>query len=141
MSVDRNLAVHITGKAAVSALIGDRCYPMGEAPRNATKPYITLRRLANERNPHMTGASGLEAPLYRATVYAASAPAARTVRDTLAGAIHMDSGQIGEEGNETNVRRIFVDDDADGYEGPTHGKEDGTAAPTLDFTVWIKKEV
>jgi hypothetical protein len=54
MSIETDLYTHLENDVAVSALVGDKIYPM-KAPQNVTSPYITYQVINDNGNQCIGG--------------------------------------------------------------------------------------
>ena len=110
MSIESGLYAHLTSDPDVSALVGDRIYPL-LVPQDATLPAIAYQRISTGRDETHTGPSGLSQARIQLTCIADSYDAAKAVADAVRSSLDGFSGTMGG----INVGACFVTNDRDDW--------------------------
>lgn len=118
----------------VTNLVAQRIYGGGQAPQDASFPYITFQVIGDpDRQPAITGATGLAAKRIQinsvTTSYATLVPLAEKVRI----ACHAFSGTAGTE----TVRGMFMDNELDVTVPRVDGGDKYVYIKVQDFVVWV----
>lgn len=109
------------------------------ADSGATVPYITIAQISTDHEHHMGGASGLAQARMQIDVWADSETNRNTVSEALRDAFDGYSGTMGDDS--VNVRSVFLAEEAETYEPPTDGSQQGVYRNRMDFTIWYVESV
>ena len=111
MSIETALYSYLASYAGLTALIGDRIYPL-VIPEQASLPAIAYQRISTRFTYSHDGDSELDRPRFQFSCVAATAKAAREVRDQVVAALSAYSGDM----QGVNVGVSFIENEMDGYE-------------------------
>ncbi len=135
------LVEYVTNYAAITAEIGDRFYPFGNAPIGAARPYATYFIDDNLHVQNQGGPSGLANPRVQIDIWDDTKFKAAEVLDIFRIALDNFRGTMGTLANERTIRKIVIDSDREDFVPPTDGRETGFYRATADFLVWFVEEV
>lgn len=129
-SIDESLVAILAGAGAVTALCGQRVYPL-RARQTATRPYIVYQRISTVRYPSHDGASGLARPRFQLRITGASYATVRQVADAVRTTLEGYSG----EAAGVRIDGILLDNELDELDEATD--DEGSSYSTLqDYFVW-----
>lgn len=131
MSIDIGLYAYLSAQASITALVATRIYP-GQAPENATKPYIVLHVRTERRFPSVSGPSGMVRRRLQTNIMASSQLSARAVFDALRD--RLDGFRNGLMGAE-NVLSVNLEDFRPQVTPPTTGADPGVWEMQADWIV------
>lgn len=132
---------HLREAAAISDLVGDRIYPVGEVKETVRPPYITFLRVSNVHERHYGGGSGVAHPRWQIDCWARSALEAEQLGDAVRNALDNFKGDV-DVGSETlSVRSTFLENDDMGFELPFDGSGRGVHRVRMDFTIWHRETI
>ena len=112
MVIEEALYEHLKNNAGVSALVGNRIYPI-EAPQEAALPYLVYQRISGPRVRSHSGPSGLAHPRFQITGAAEAYPALRNVLNAVRVAL---DGFRGTMGGGVSVGAALVENELDSEE-------------------------
>ncbi len=127
MNIEEALYSHLTNDAGVSALVGNRVYPL-MAPQDAALPHLVYQRISSPRLRSHGGPSGLAHPRFQITATAGSYSAARSLANAVRASL---DGFRGTMGGGVSVGASFLDNEADGYQDVAD-----TYTVRLDVILW-----
>ncbi len=110
MSVETELRGALTGNGAVAALVGTRVYPV-VLPQNPTLPAIVYQELRTGTVVASDGDTGLREGRWQLSLWGASYPAVKGLRDAVVGAVNGYAGGV--------VQRVGIDAMRDDYDPET----------------------
>lgn len=139
MPLKDSLYEHLKDDSGVSAIVGTRIYPH-LAPQDASRPYITYALISSVRRPHMVAASGVVSQRIQINCWGDTDLGADTLGNAAREALDGFRGTMGTD-IETDVRRVFLDEESDAFEGPTDGREQGIYCVQQDYIIWHAESV
>lgn len=86
MTIETLLFTRLSTFAGLAALIGTRVYP-NIAPQNATRPFVSYRRVTSDRPPAMGSDSGVVRARFQFDTFADEIDSALAVRDQIRAAL------------------------------------------------------
>lgn len=129
-SIDESLVTILQASTAVTALAGQRIYPL-RALQTAQRPLVIYQRISATREHSHDGPSGLARPRFQFRCVANSFSQARGLADAVRGALDGYQGTVGGVRIDAIVFQNELDtDDAAMDEDAT------TASVLMDFYVW-----
>jgi len=129
MIIEEALYAYLTNYAELTALVGDRIYPV-ILPQNTTLPAVTFQRISGIREYSQSGPSGLAHPRFQFSCWAEKYEEAKAVAEQIRLALEGYKGMMGGSDG-VRVDAIYVEDDHDIYDPET--KEYHVA---LDAIIW-----
>lgn len=129
MSIESGLYTHLTNDPDVSALVGDRIYPL-LVPQDASLPAIAYQRISTGREEAHTGPSGLCSARIQLTCIADSYESAKSVADAVRKSLDGFSGTMGT----FEVGACFVVNDRDDW-----ASSFDVPVVRLDVIIWHKE--
>jgi len=126
MVIEEALYSHLAADGGVSALVGNRIYPI-EAPQQAALPYLVYQRVSGPRVRSHSGPSGLASPRFQITGAAETYPSLRALMNAVRVAL---DGFRGTMGGGVEVGAAFVENELDSEE---------TSVSRLDVVLWHKE--
>lgn len=138
MSLERSLKEHILADAAVSALVGDRYYPM-EAPTGITMPYVVYQVISASREHHYGAASGLALKNVQLSVWDSSNTGAEAVSDALRLALDGFTGDLGAATTYVNTCHLLSA--IDQWSVTADGDAQGDYGRILEFEIWYGETI
>lgn len=130
MSFKSDLYNFLKNNAGLTALVGDRIYPIAAAV-NASFPYLTVRRIRSEHDHHMANASGLNKQGIEINCFDADPLTLEAVSEALRNLLDGYRGTIGS----TTVRSIHLIDEEDDWIPPTDSGPAGAFVTSMEFRV------
>jgi len=118
MEIDEALVAHLTGDAAVSALIGTKVRPLRADPDD-TAPYIVYQRIVTTEEHSHSGPTGVQRPRFQFSCVGSSYAQARTLAIAVRASLNGFSGLMGGAGGVT-VGWVNVDNEVEDYEFDTN---------------------
>jgi hypothetical protein len=110
-SPERVLANAMFSDPAVAEVVSDRVYPV-IAPSSAALPFLTWRRQAVQREPTLSGPSGIATVTLAVDMYATTYEAVRELADRCRQTL---DGFAGTLGNWISVRHVSLLNESDGF--------------------------
>lgn len=132
---------HFRNLSTLIALIGDRFYPTGEAPKTVQLPYATFQKVAGAHARHLGGGLGIASPRYQFTAWAADPAVAEKIGDLFRETLDNFTGMLGTAGNAVDVRGAFLEDDDAAAIPPFDASNVGVHGLRLDFTIFHTESV
>lgn len=122
MNIEETLRLWITREATVTALVGQRVYPL-VVPEGASLPAIVYRRISTERVYSHDGFSGLAKPRFQFSCVSTHYSEARAVANALRSLLN---GRIG-----PGLQGVYAETEYDDYD-----HTDRTFTTHIDFFIW-----
>lgn len=126
---DTGTGTHTLG-TAVTDLVANRIYP-GQAPQNATLPYVVFNRISAERFPHLGGPSGLVRSRVQFDIYGSSQLESENVRDALR--LWLDGYDKAMGASNLDVRNVTLENEVDDWLNPDDSSDTGNFNISMDF--------
>jgi len=140
--LNRAIYEYLTESPAVTALVGDRIYPIGATPTAISYPYITHQAVSASHTRHMSVGSGLAEHRWEFNAWSTSSDEAYQVGEALRELLDNRHGlTMGTGTSEVSVRGVFLDDQDLSAEFPTDGSKVGVHRARLDFIIWNNETV
>jgi hypothetical protein len=114
MTLEEGLFAQLTMDPDVSAIVGDRVYPL-IMPQGSPLPAVTYQRISSARFYAHDGPSGLARPMIQLSCWAESYDEAKQVAALVRKALESASGTLGGQDG-VPVQGIRVEDEVDLYE-------------------------
>ena len=138
MSIEDALYALISSSTSITALLREgsttdiRLFP-GLAPQDATFPYMEYERISAMRERHLGGLSQLAHPRFQVNIWSTGYDQAKLLMQHVRVAADNYTGSTNAS---INIRRVFLEDDADMLE-PAVGLETRRLfGRRLDFIIW-----
>lgn len=129
MSLETAVTAHLLAQPGLTALIGNRLYPM-VIPQTATLPAVTYQRISSVRHSAMVADTGVATVRLSFNCWAAAYPQAKAVAKELRAALQRCADTIGSGANTVSGVASFVVAEYDDYEPDT-----GRYRVMLDFEI------
>lgn len=128
--------VYLSGKAALTALVGSRIY-RGKRPQGTkTNPAITYRKVSGNDDLHQEGVCNLGEARVEVECWGDTPSSAEAVRDKIRDVCQKYAGTI-ESGEESVVIvEMTMETDDEFYDPPQDNSDDGTFSATVDLHIW-----
>lgn len=123
--IEEALYTHLTTHAGLTALVGDRVYPLA-LPGGVTLPAVTYQRISGPRERSHDGRR-LAHPRYQVTVWAETYLAARAVAEQVRLAL---DGFVGQLGGTVQATALLEDD------RELRDPQTTWVQVPIDFTIW-----
>lgn len=142
MAIESALYSYLTGKSAITDLVGTRIWPI-MAPQEDTYPMITYQLISDVPHHHMTGESGLWMCRIQLNVYderttGGTGNVYKSVKSISEALRNVLSGYRGTWGS-TAIRRCTVESFGDLPVAVESGEEQAVCAVTADLEVYYTK--
>lgn len=124
--IEEALYTYLIAHAGLSALVGDRVYPL-VAPQDATYPLVVYQRISGIRIHSHSGPSGLASPRFQFSAWGESFSDAKNVAEQVRLALDGYAGTMGS----LAVGACLIATELDQYEPDT-----GLYRTILDFFIW-----
>lgn len=122
----------LANEASINSIVASRVY-VGNAPQNATFPYVLLTQMdSNEMNSLDATTSTLRAVTFDIDCKAHTSIAAANLGDTIRAFLDDYTGTAGSE----TIRAVVLNSENDSYEPPADGSAVGVYVVTLDVDVF-----
>lgn len=132
MSIETAFYSYLSNRAAITALVGTRIYPL-LAPDTPTYPHITYTVFGEGHDHDMDGATGLTDLTMQVDVWAKTITSRRNVAEALRNALDGFTGNMGTEN--LNIRNCTLEDRSHFFDKDDEGG--GTFYRTsMDFSIW-----
>ena len=118
VSVEENLFTRLTGDSAVSALVGDRVFPVNEVPTNLILPAITYQRISTKPVSQLVGTNQLEVARIQVSSWADTYGGTKSIASAVKAAL---------DGNQKTTFQNEVD---------RHDKDTDLSFIVQDFVIW-----
>jgi len=115
----------------VVAQAGERIYPQGQLPQNASLPLVTYQRISTDRIRHQEGRSGIAQARFQIDSIANTHLAAVTLADAVFDALDEFKGGIGDD-TVTVVHCICVGEHTD-WDAPADSTATGLSRIIQDY--------
>lgn len=103
----------LMGSNAVTSIIGDRCYPFGEAVQDTAKPYVVWQIIGGSPDNNLSHAPSIDSYLIQVDCYHQSpvgiATLADAVRSALESVAHITGYPVNEREPDTKLYRIALE--------------------------------
>lgn len=130
--IEEGLYSYLSGKAAISALVSTRVYPM-LVPQGATYPAISYQKISGNHVRALSGSTaGLANPRIQINCWARTYSAAKSLAEQVRLAMDGYAGSMGSE----SVNACFLMDERDQFEPSPGNEADRLYCTQLDFEVW-----
>ena len=126
----------LSENAGVSALAGDRIYPV-YMPQSCTMPAIAYQEIASTREYVMSGAIGMVSARYQINCWDDDYAGARDLADAVRIALEDYSGVI----SGVSIYTTFLADQRDLTVFPAGNEVLRRSGKRLDFTIWYKESL
>jgi hypothetical protein len=136
MSAQRFIYQHLKENGKVSAIVGDRIYPLGEVDETVKPPYVTFQRISNVHERHLNGGTGLAHPRWEINVWARGALENDNLAEAIREAMDNFSGDVDTGAGTFDVRSVFLEDDEQDFEPSFDGSGRGVWRTRMDFIIW-----
>ncbi len=136
MSLKSDLYAYLSTEGALSSVATGGIHP-GTAPQGTARPYITWTRIGEASTQNRSGPEAMGEAVFQFDCWADTALSLDTVSEALRGELDGWTGTMGD----TDVRRIRVDNESDGSEIPTDGREAAIHRTIFTVTVWYVRSV
>ena len=133
MLIEEALYTYLKGYEGLSALTGDRIYPL-LMPQNSTYPGIVYQKISGFHQKSHQGSSGLARTRIQFTCWAKTYAESKNVAEQLRLALEGYRGMMGGESG-VNVHAGLLQNDLDHYE-----PEADAFNVVVDFFFWHKEE-
>lgn len=133
ITIEEGLVYHLKNTAAITALVGQRVYPLRIAQGSAM-PCIVVSRVSTQRilTHDTTGASGTAHPRFQFDAWASTYAAAKAITDALRGVLNGYAGAMGDPtGSPVTVQGAYVD-----AEEPEYSEDIGLYRSRSDYIIW-----
>ncbi len=124
--------VHTSG---ITDIISTRFYAAGDVPQSPEFPYATFQKISNVHNHSQGAASTLAQARYQIDCWAEMEKGAFVLSEAFRAAFGQYRGDMGETGNTTPARVMFLQNDQNDFTVPTGGKQRGKHRVTMDFII------
>jgi hypothetical protein len=115
MLIEQALKTELLTVTALTALIDDKLYYIGEAPPEVEEPYIVFFLISSPREHSLTGASGLATARFQFSVFSETYQEAKQIAGHIQLALQGKNKVIGGEGGV--CANILYDNEQDLIEG------------------------
>ncbi|MBL4702090.1 MAG: DUF3168 domain-containing protein [Phycisphaeraceae bacterium] len=82
MILEEGIFSHLSGNAAVSALVASRIHPV-TLPQSVTFPALSYRRISGQRVNHLAGSSGLQHPRIQMSAWSKTYSQAKNITENV----------------------------------------------------------
>jgi len=130
-SPEKTVADALLADPDVSAIVGDRIYPV-LAPETASLPFATWRRQAVQRESSLSGPIGMPVVTLALELYAATYYAARELADRCRRKL---DGWRTDVGSSVSVRHVELQNESDGFVQLAGGDLPPVYAVTQTYTI------
>lgn len=130
-SPEKTVADALLADPDVSAIVGDRIYPV-LAPETASLPFATWRRQAVQRESSLSGPIGMPVVTLALELYAATYYAARELADRCRRKL---DGWHTDVGSSVSVRHVELQNESDGFVQLAGGDLPPVYAVTQTYTI------
>lgn len=121
----------LSAQASITAICSTRIY-MTKAPQKATFPHVIITQMGSEENTSIDGGSGqLRFLTFDIDCKARTAVAAESLGNAVRTFLDDYSGAAGSY----TIGAVLLNDEADDYEPPQDGSDQGVYTVTLDLDV------
>ena len=120
---------------AITALVGDRIYPMIASPESPL-PYVTCQLINFFGTKHLTGNSGLARENYQITLWGQTPAEAHRLKLVFIEALDGYRGVMGP----VAVSIALVENALDGFDEPTQGRTLGEYSQILSVDFWYHRD-
>ena len=135
-SIKQAIHARLIAQDLIKSLVGGRIY-WSIAPSNVTSPYLVFSRVSSNSTQHQLGASGLAESRFQIDSCSADADEA----DALSTAVRMVMDGYRGTTNDTFINKIILDNEIDGIEVPSVGRQNSIARTTQDYIVWHDESI
>ncbi len=135
--IRNSIRQYLLSKAAVTAIIGSRLYPV-VLPQSQDVPAITFSRVSGGHSHNLDRATGSAIPAFEFDCWAATYAQAETLAEVVRGVMQgFGPGTMGD----TEVKACILDDEADAYEPPEDASDKGVFRITLRYRIRYTESV
>ena len=134
MSIEDGLYYILTQDAALSALVGDKVYPMLGVPADTSAPYVAYQLVTGGREVHQTDQSAMREVRYQFDCVSTSRAKSDALGEAVKGALAYYGGTVptGEQ-----IRTAVMELESVAPDAPTDGSQSGAQRVVLDFVIWF----
>jgi len=118
MYIETALKTHLLSKTALTALVGQNIFYLGEVPQGVTEPYVVFFKVSTTREHSFSGSSQLARARFQFSVFSDSYYEAKQIVEQLQVALQGVTGNIGDSPY-VNVGAILYENEQDLYETET----------------------
>jgi len=117
MIIEEVLYAYLTNCAGLTALVGDRIYPI-ILPQKISFPAVTYQRISGIREYSQSGPSGLAHPRFQFSCWAKKYQEAKAIAEQVRLALDGYKGMMGGPDG-VRVDAVYIEDDHDIYDPET----------------------
>jgi len=133
--VEKAIYAVLSTEPEVTSIVSNRSFPV-VADQDAALPFIAVSRKSTDRKHTLSGEShNLPVALMHLTCWATTHQAARDLADVL---LQVFDGLSGTHGG-VEVHKTFIEDEFDGFDFLTDGKEKPAYSITVALRVWYRE--
>lgn len=137
MDIEEGLVAYLNARAAVTALVGNRIYPMLVPQGSDNYPAVTYQIIDASSDVTFDGPSGLAMHWFQVTSWARTYLAMKAVRNALYDALSGFKGSMGT----VTVQGCFKSGERDQYD-PSPGLETARVyGRQMDFKIWWNEPI
>ena len=118
MYIEQAIKTHLLSKTALTTLVGQNIFYLGEVPQGVTEPYIVFFKVSTSRVHSYAGSSQLATSRFQFSVFSDSYYEAKQIVEQLQVALQGVTGNIGDSPY-VNVGAILYENETDLYETET----------------------
>ena len=133
IDIEQGIGDELKANQGLAAQIGQRVYPTGQLPQNATLPYVSYQRYATTRIRHQGGRSGIAQASFQFDCIAETHLAAVQVADALFDALDEFKGAIGD--GTVSVVHCVADDERADWDSPVDATATGLNRIIQDYRI------
>lgn len=126
--------------AAVTALVSTRIYPIS-APQSAPKPFGTYFRVDEQRERHMTNASGLSRARIQFDWFATNQDTLTNIMEQARLAVDTYCGIVTNSGESCNIKDVSIQNEEDAWENVADDSGTPVFRGTQDYFVWYNPTI
>ena len=139
MSIRSGLFSHLSGTAAITAIVGTspkRIYPVF-LPQGRPHPALIYKRIDGGHDHNLKGSAGHATGKFQIDALSDSYEGA----DTLAEAVRQAMDGFGGTFGSTDVRSVKLDDEEDDYVEPFDASDEGVFVITLTYSILYAESI